>query len=73
MMEEFEIDEELVPASAMESSNIIKSGVLMKKGTGLVYRPWNRRTISIDTQNRLSYYDAGTLRGDNGCALGELC
>ena len=76
MMEEAEgeIEDELeVSAAAMElylasipSSTritIVKKGVLVKKGTGLVYRPWSRRMIIVDSQNRLSYFDGEILKG----------
>jgi len=75
MMEEAEggIEDELeVSAAAMvylasipysTRITIVKKGVLMKKGTGLVYRPWRRRMIIVDSQNRLSYFNGEILKG----------
>ena len=45
------------------SITFVKIGFLMKKGTGLLYRPWSLRKIAVDSQNRLSYFDAETLKG----------
>jgi hypothetical protein len=41
----------------------IKKGILLKKGMGNIFRPWSLRTISVDTENRLSYFDRDILKG----------
>ena len=41
----------------------IKKGILLKKGMGNIFRPWSLRTILVDTENRLSYFDRDVLRG----------
>ena len=41
---------------------IIKKGILSKKGTGLLYKPWSRRMFTVDTDHRLSYLDVNTLK-----------
>lgn len=41
----------------------IKKGILLKKGMGNIFRPWSLRTIIVDTENRLSYFDREVLKG----------
>ena len=75
MMEEEDCDDELAAASAIEycssvisspaGTTITKKGTLSKKGTGLLYKPWSRRIFTVDTENRLSYFDANFFMRGN--------
>eukprot|EP01036_Dinobryon_divergens_P032293 gene32293-41850_t len=54
------------PRTAM----IIKKGILSKKGTGLLYKPWSQRMLTIDTDHRLSYLDVNTFKIRGSFLLG---
>ena len=42
-----------------------KKGILMKKGMGKLFRPWTLRTVYVDVNQMLSYYDERqTLKGE---------
>lgn len=40
-----------------------KTGFLMKKGMGYLYRPWAKRYFVLDLDHSLTYYDGESVRG----------
>lgn len=53
--------EERVPKPVVQC---IKKGILSKKGMGLVIKPWVLRTIILDHNCKLLYYDGNVLKGE---------
>jgi hypothetical protein len=52
--------------------NIVLSGILSKRGRNKLYHPWVLRSVTIDDQSTLRYYDGKTLKGIvslTGCAV----
>jgi hypothetical protein len=51
-----------------EHSRIIKDyskkGILAKKGMGKLFKPWTLRTVYVDLNQRLAYFDGTTLKGE---------
>jgi hypothetical protein len=83
MMEEEDCDEiemestvSIVEHSSAISSPriamIIKKGILSKKGTGLLYKPWSRRMFTVDRDHRLSYFDVNTSLRIKGIAFTHI-
>lgn len=44
--------------------SIIKGGILAKRGRGQFIKPWSLRTIIIDQNKQLFYYDREVLKGN---------
>ena len=49
--------------SLFNTVSIVKKGILLKKGMGRVFRPWNLRTIIVDTENKFTYIDRDEVKG----------
>mmetsp|Transcript_25391 Transcript_25391/g.34933 ORF Transcript_25391/g.34933 Transcript_25391/m.34933 type:complete len:180 (+) Transcript_25391:25-564(+) len=65
MMEESDPDDVRPPAAQSVYSGVstVKQGILLKKGMGILIRPWNLRTIIVDTDNKFTYMDRDQLKG----------
>ena len=65
-----EIQDEVMEAESSippprRTSRIIKKGILSKKGRSkFMSGPWALRTLVLDSDNKLSYYDGKTLKGE---------
>ena len=47
----------------LSPQGVVKKGILSKRGRKMIFRPWVLRTVILDDQNNLSYYDGNTLKG----------
>jgi hypothetical protein len=47
----------------LSPQGVVKKGILSKRGRKMLFRPWVLRTVILDDQNNLSYYDGNTLKG----------
>lgn len=68
MMDEVDADDEMqsgyhAAQSVYSGVSTVKQGILLKKGMGILIRPWNLRTIIVDTDNKFSYLDRDQLKG----------
>jgi len=68
MMEEVDPDDVRPPGYTATQSlysgvSTVKQGILLKKGMGILIRPWNLRTIIVDTDNKFIYLDRDQLKG----------
>jgi hypothetical protein len=66
MMSEIEdVIQEAEKNAPKRTSPILKKGILLKKSRSkFLGGPWTLRTFILDTDNRLSYYDGRTFKGD---------
>jgi hypothetical protein len=54
----------VVKAPSPSPSTYVKKAILSKKGMGKLIRPWVLRTIVLDRNNKLLYYDGKQLKGE---------
>lgn len=49
---------------SIDEGKVVKKGLLNKKGRKKIFRPWAFRTVVIDNQDHLYYYDGSVLKGE---------
>jgi hypothetical protein len=50
-------------SGSVDYGNIVKKGILLKRGRNSLYHPWYLRTVVITDKNKLMYYDNDKLKG----------